>query len=140
MGIGRDQKYEQNLKNIYKDQPNLNFHGFLDQFSGDQLTELLGKSWIIVNTSVREGLPTSFLEAAASGCAILSGINPDGYTTNFGRQVVHGNYRAGLRYLLADNNWSIRGQRAREYTQRVFSLEESINRHLEIYQEFLKDE
>jgi hypothetical protein len=39
---------------------------------------------IVVNTSVREGLRTSFLEALANKCALLSSVNPGGATAKFG--------------------------------------------------------
>ena len=40
--------------------------GFVDQFQSARLQSILSQSWILVNTSVREGLPTSFLEALAN--------------------------------------------------------------------------
>jgi hypothetical protein len=39
---------------------------------------------VSMNTSVREGLRTSFLEALANKCALLSSVNPGGATAKFG--------------------------------------------------------
>lgn len=134
VGIGRDKIFEQNIINKYRNHPNLHFRGFVDQFSGDQLYDLLGKSWILVNTSIREGLPTSFLEAAANGCAILSEINPDNFSSRFGFHIRDGNFEKGLQELLSNNNWYQLGQDARNNAKMLFSLEESILNHLAAYQ------
>ena len=67
----------QELRRRFGGLPNLEMPGFVDQFAGTGLSDLLGESWILVNTAEREGLPTSFLEAFAHGCAILSRVNPD---------------------------------------------------------------
>lgn len=137
VGIGRDKKYEQQIMSEYKKYSNLHFRGFVDQFSGDDLNKLLGKSWILVNTSVREGLPTSFLEAAANGCAILSEIDPDGFTSNFGYHVQDGRFSNGLKTLLDDNTWLNYGQNARKFTKKIFSLDTSIKKHMEIYRNYI---
>ena len=42
------------------------FREFVDQFAGDALSRILAESWIIMNTSAREGLPNSMIEAAAA--------------------------------------------------------------------------
>lgn len=68
----------------------------------------LRESWVLVNTSVCECLPVSFLEAAAHSCAILSPHDPDGFATRFGNNVVDGGYASGLRWLL-EGNWSEAG-------------------------------
>lgn len=134
-GTGRNLAWEHDLRAAYRHIPNLEFAGFLDQFSGTQLTELLGKSWILINTSVREGLPTSFIEAAAHGCAILSGIDPDGFASRFGYHAKNEDYAAGLNYLLTNNHWASLGQNAREHVLHIFGLETSIQQHIKIYQE-----
>ena len=35
---------------------------------------LLSDTWVFVSTAVREGLPLTFLEAAAYGCPIVSSV------------------------------------------------------------------
>lgn len=139
-GTGRDHGWAQKLRSSYKDLPNLEFTGFLDQFSNDSLTDLLGRSWILVNTSVREGLPTSFVEAALHGCAILSGIDPDGFASQFGFHVKDGDFIAGLKHLLGNNAWAKLGSEARDYTTRMFSVEGSIQQHMKIYGDLVAHE
>jgi len=137
IGAGRDSGWERELKSRYGNLRNLNIRGFVDQFSGQGLLELFGKSWILVNTSARESLPTTFIEAAAHGCAILSEIDPDGFSSNFGYRVTDSNYAKGLRTLLYNNTWQKAGQLGMEYTRETFSLEKSMSDHMKAYEELL---
>ena len=91
--------------------------GFVDQFSGTALSDLLGESWILVNTAEREGLPTSFLEAFAHGCAILSRVNPDGLVSRFGHVVENDAFAEGLESLLRNHTWRVKGEGGRQYVR-----------------------
>ena len=107
--------------------------GFVDQFQSNALQTLLGESWILVNTSVREGLPTSFLEALANKCALLSSVNPAGVTERFGHFVENDNFAVGLEALLENNAWSQKGEAGWEYVRNTFEIEAVLDRHMEIY-------
>ncbi|MDP9139361.1 MAG: hypothetical protein M3O62_01030, partial [Pseudomonadota bacterium] len=107
--------------------------GFVNQFSDSRHKATCEKSWVLVNTSTREGLPNSFIEAASHACAILSQVNPDGFTSEFGYQVTDGDFVAGLRWLLTDNNWRRQGQKARQYALNTFEISSSIDLHEQIY-------
>jgi glycosyltransferase involved in cell wall biosynthesis len=87
----------------------------------------------MVNTSAREGLPNSFLEAAAHGCAILSSVNPDDFATRFGFYARNDNFIEGLRALLSDNRWQQCGVAGRQEMQEIFSLENAIDQHISVY-------
>ena len=65
VGKGQDAEYDAELQAPLRGLPNLEMPGFIDQFTGTALSDLLGESWILANTAEREGLPTSFLEALA---------------------------------------------------------------------------
>jgi glycosyltransferase involved in cell wall biosynthesis len=134
VGVGRDSSWEQELRSRYGHLSNLNIRGFVDQFAGSGLSDLLGKSWILVNTSARESLPTTFIEASAHGCAILSEIDPDGFSSNFGYHVTDGDYARGLQNLLDGNAWQMIGQSGMEYARSTFSLNDSINKHIQLYE------
>jgi len=136
-GESRDSKWETSLRETYSDLPNLKFHKNIDQFSSSLLSDLLARCWIIVNSSARESLPTTFVEAAVHGCAILGGINPDSFTEKFGYYVRDGNYEKGLAFLLAENKWLDKGNQAMEQTRTIFSPENSIREHINIYQDIL---
>lgn len=137
IGAGQDGNLDLKLYKQYGDIKNLEIVGFLDQFGGDELINLLGKSWILVNTSVREGLPTSFIEAAGHGCAIMSEIDPDDFSSRFGYHVKNGNYVAGLQYLLADSHWRELGTLGSRHAKGLFELRKSIQTHMEIYENIL---
>jgi len=65
----------------YTSIPNLKFLGLVDDKGKDVL---LKNVWAIVNTSVHEALPVSFLESFAYGKPVISCQNPDNFVENFG--------------------------------------------------------
>ena len=136
-GSSRDQDYESHLKARYTHLPNLELPGYVDQFRSPMIERALAESWVLVNTSSREGLPNAFLEAAAHGCAILSTVDPDGFATRFGIRVVNDDYAAGLADLLRAEHWRECGQRARRYIRDTFELNTAIGKHLAVYHELL---
>jgi len=137
VGAGRNSKWEKKLISRYEKIPNLNIRGFIDQFSGNELAELFSRCWVLVNTSARESLPTTFIEAAGHGCAILSSNNPGGFSSMFGYHVTDGDYVKGLQSLLAKNNWLEKGKNAMQYTHQIFSTKVSIEKHIQAYSEVL---
>jgi glycosyltransferase involved in cell wall biosynthesis len=134
-GTSRDPSYERQLRSRYADVPNLEMPGYVDQFGSPLIENTLSAAWILVNTSIREGLPNAFLEAAAHGCAVLSSTNPDGFVSRFGARVAGDDFAAGLDYLLTAQRWRECGARGREYVRNTFELELSMNRHLRHYRE-----
>lgn len=68
----------------YRDLPNLRFLGLV---GGEDKTRMLQRSWALVNTSIHEALPVSYLEAFAAGTPVVGSINPDGLVTRFGEPV-----------------------------------------------------
>ena len=65
----------------YMDTPNLHFAGHVDGAEKDQF---LRESKILVNTSIHEALPVSFLEALSYGVTLVSNRNPEDLTSKFG--------------------------------------------------------
>ncbi len=61
--------------------PNLKFLDFIDSQKKD---ELFRNAWALINTSVHEALPVSFLEAFAYGKPVISCQNPDNMVSRFG--------------------------------------------------------
>lgn len=139
IGKGQNTGWEHKIRHRYEGLPNLETVGFVDQFDPDSdLSEILGRSWILVNSSAREGLPTSFIEAAGHRCAILSAIDPDGFASNFGYHVQDGDFAKGLAYLLEANRWKQKGKVAYEHVSNIFSVKNAINEHVKVYQESLR--
>ena len=137
VGKGQDSAYDAELRRRYGNLPNLEMPGFLDQFSGTALSDLLGESWVLANTAEREGLPTSFLEAFAHGCAILSRVDPDRLVSRFGEVVEADGFGAGLDRLLAGDAWRGRGEGGRRYVHEHYELGNVVDRHLAVYREAL---
>jgi len=138
-GISRDPGWEASLRKRYGGFPNLDMPGFVDQFRSGLHTEILGKSWIMVNTAAREGLPNSFLEAAAHRCAILSGVDPDGFASRFGYHAAADDFTEGLARLLEGNRWRERSEKGHEYVRETFEIGRAIDLHLAAYGRALGD-
>jgi glycosyltransferase involved in cell wall biosynthesis len=138
VGKSADAEWDAELRRRYAGLPNLEMPGFVDQFSGTALSDLLGESWILVNTAEREGLPTSFLEAFAHGCAILSRVNPDGLVSRFGHVVENDAFADGLETLLRNDDWRVKGEGGRRYVEQYYELGAVVDRHLEIYSEVVR--
>jgi len=70
--------------------PNIEVLGHLD---GRVKAERLGASWIMLNTSIHEGLPISFVEGLQNQAPIVSCVDPEGVVSRFGHYV--GEFRGG---------------------------------------------
>lgn len=139
IGSSQDKKWENHLRKAYINLPNLEFTGFVDQFSSDLHSKILDKSWILVNTSTREGLPNSFLEAAAYRCSILSAVDPDGFASKFGYHAKNDDFKEGLDFLLEQNRWVEKGFKGYEYVKETFELNKAVDKHIHIYEQMLKN-
>jgi glycosyltransferase involved in cell wall biosynthesis len=132
VGRAHEASYDRYLRRTYGHLPNLQMPGFVSRFVADELYRWYEKAWVLVNTSAREGLPYTFVEAAAWGCAILSCVNPDGYAEAFGYYAQQDDFESGLAQLLA-GDWRRKGRLAAEHVRRTFSEENSLNEHLGWY-------
>ena len=137
VGKSRDRRWDEYLRKKYTGLSNLKMVGFVDQFNSNQHSDILNKSWIMVNTSTREALPNAFLEAAAHRCAIMSSVNPDEFALKFGYYAQKDDFEVGLDYLLENERWKQRGRLAYEYVRDKFILEKAMDRHIETYKKLL---
>ncbi len=133
-----DRQYEDELRRKYSGVPNLEMTGTIDPFETDRLQRILSSSWVLVNTAAREGLPITFLEAAANRCAILSAVDPDGFASSFGHCVADGDMQKGLAFLLQQDRWAGAGRRGFEYVGATFSSAIAVGAHLEAYRNVLE--
>ncbi|MFW1965579.1 glycosyltransferase family 4 protein [Acinetobacter guillouiae] len=78
-----DDKNSEIMKDYYAIE-NLHFAGHVD---GDKKEEYLRDAKILVNTSIHEALPISFLEALSFGTLLVSNRNPEDLTEKFGIHV-----------------------------------------------------
>jgi glycosyltransferase involved in cell wall biosynthesis len=134
VGKAHDEERDRRLRRLYGGIPNLELPGFVE---GREKIRLLEESWILVNTSVSECLPVSFLEAASHGCAILSFHDPDGFASNFGYHVTDGDLDRGLISLLEDDRWRGGGEKGYAYVSEVHEAEMVTDLHIEAYEALL---
>lgn len=137
VGASHDKAWDTYLRRKYSNLPNLEMPGFVNQFASERLNEIYAKSWILVNTAAREGLPNSFIEASAHGCAILSSVDPDNFASRFGYYAANDEFEAGLQFLLENKRWEIQGRQGYAYVKNTFSIEEAVQRHLDLYHDIL---
>lgn len=139
MGQGNEEfrNYDQTLRNAYAGVGNLEMAGLM---LGREKTGILEKSWVLVNTSIIECMPVSFLEAASEGCAILSHVDADGFASRFGCHVKTDSviaYRRGLEWLLEEKRCLALGKKAYKEVREYYALDEVIQRHIDVYQRLL---
>jgi len=135
MGRSHDPDTDMWLRKRYGGIPNLRLIGFVSE---EEKSRILERSWVLVNTSIREALPVSFLEALAHETPILSGENPDDLTSTFGYHVTDGSYARGLKVLLEDDDRRGKGRRGRRLIEEVYEVNKVVDRHVEIYRALLE--
>lgn len=117
----------------YNNIKNLSFVGHVD---GDEKAQFLKDSKILINTSIHEALPVSFLEALAYGTVLVSNRNPEDLTNKFGIWIgdVYGDgfdkvelYVNAIRELMSNEDIRIeKAERAIEYVKRIHSKDKFI--------------
>lgn len=110
--------YKLNIRS-YRKLRNLKIMGFVND---ETKFEILSKSCILCLPSIREGLPLVFLEACAHKTAILSSVNPDNFTSNFGHYVRDHNFEYGLKRLIERDLWKEKSKRGYAYVKKVHQL------------------
>jgi glycosyltransferase involved in cell wall biosynthesis len=114
---------------------NMHQVGFVEGVLKDGLLE---RSWVLVNTSVSECLPVSFLEALSNRCSILSNHDPDGLTSRFGFYTPIGDFENGLEFLLDGDRWRDLGNAGFRYVKENHEIGKVLDLHLEHYTELSK--
>ncbi len=133
-GSSQDERIRSEFEKAAARLENLDWRGFVNQFENEEIFEKLGKAWVLVNTAAREGLPVSFLEAWAHGCAVLSCNDPGGLVRRFGRVVEDEDYLTGLEWLIEEERWRQLGRRGREWVAERYEAEKALTRHVQLYE------
>ena len=123
------------LRERYQGIQNLEMPGW--QFGQDKV-RILEQSWVLINTSWRENLPVSYLEAAARKCAILAYDNSDDFSSAFGYWARRGDlddFAKGLTFLLEGDRWRALGERGYEYVRTTHEFDTAMDRHLRIFEQ-----
>jgi len=124
--------------NKYKDLPNLKMLGIVD---GPKKVEVFRQCWGLINTSIHEGLPVTFLEACSYGKCVISCLDPDHLVTRFGYYTGDilgegmdesslNKFSKQIEQLLSNKNERLdKGKKAREHVAKVHSFE-NFDNHL----------
>jgi glycosyltransferase involved in cell wall biosynthesis len=134
LGKAHDERLDRRLRERYGGIGNLSLPGLV---LGKEKEDILDEAWVLVNTSVSECLPVSFLEASAHRCAILSFHDPDGFASNFGFHADKGSLSAGLRWLLEDDRWRLMGEEGCRYVSEIHEFRRVIDLHIREYEKIL---
>lgn len=78
---------ELNKNSIIKDYANIENLHFMGHLDGQEKIEQLKRAKVLVNTSIHEALPISFLEAFSYGVVVVSNQNPDNLIYTYGKYV-----------------------------------------------------
>jgi len=123
----------QTLEKRYARYENIHVMRFVTE---EEKNRILDRSWILLNTSVREGLPITFLEAAAHGVSIIAPVDPDEYASKFGTFVPNGDFVGAIRQSVRQEDFRTSGQKGYEHVRRVHETNHVIQLHAEILSQF----
>jgi glycosyltransferase involved in cell wall biosynthesis len=135
MGKSHDPEKDRALRRTYSKVPNLTLTGFVSE---TEKQGILGRSWALVNTSIREALPVSFLEALACNTPVISGENPDELVSQYGYHVQGDDYESGLRWLLESDSWRGKGKMGRRHVERVYDADKVADLHIREYEKIIE--
>ncbi len=108
---------------------NVEYHGVV---RGEKKKKILSESWVLINTSIHEGLPCTFLEAFSYEMPVLSCLDPDALVSRFGlftgefsgyAYEAIDKFASGLEYLLT--NKAVRtekGRQGRGYIEKLYNF------------------
>ena len=137
IGRAHEPGYDRRLREQAAGIRNLELPGEASRFSGTELASWYERSWVLVNTSAREALPYTFLEALAHGVALLAPFDPDGVVSRFGAVVRAERFEEGLEGLLFGEAWRASGRAGAQWVRETFSEETSLTQHLDLYRRLL---
>lgn len=138
VGEAHDKRYDQLLRQAYGHLPNVEMPGFVPRFGRHTVSDYYEKAWILINTSAREGLPYTFMEAAAFGVAILSALDPEQFASRFGYYASKDDFEKGLNELLSNGLWRRRGEAGAQFVADTWNEDNCLDEHLRIYEELLR--
>ena len=131
-----DTNYD-HLRDLAAKRPNLQF---ISHVPFDRIDAYFLNAKILVNTSVSEGFPNTFIQAGKCATAILSlNVNPDGFLTRYSCGVVcDGSEQRlddGLRSLLGHDRYVEIGQNGRRYAKEHHDISKIVAQYKEIFTE-----
>lgn len=136
MGHSHSSENDIKLRTKFGKISNLCLTGFVSE---QEKSNILNKSWALVNTSIREALPVSFLESLAHKTPIISGENPENLTNRFGYHVASDDFSSALRKMIIDPGRKRKGEEGRKYVEKIHALDKVIEDHIQVYEKVLDE-
>jgi hypothetical protein len=133
-GTASDPTRDAALRDAARRIPNLRVAGYI---TGGEKDALLRRTWILCNTSLREGLPHSLQEGLAYGCALVARVDPDAIVSRFGVRVRGDDFEGALAGLLAHGEWRRRGTAGRACIEKHNEAETALDVHETLYRELV---
>ena len=125
---------EERLRAAAAEIANLSLPGVV---TGETKERLLRLAWILCNTSLREGLPRSFQEGLAHGCALVAAVDPDRLVSRFGAFAADRDFETAVRGLVESGAWKRRGAAGRAYVREHHGTEHALDVHESLYRELV---
>ncbi len=128
---------EKKLISEFSAYTNIHILGFIDE---ETKRKYIGEAWGLINTSIREGLPITFLEALAEGTPIISYVDPDNYTSKFGVKVDYTieSFKRGIEKSVSERLYEKIGDIEHEYASKKHGMSVIMNEHINLYEEMLE--
>lgn len=131
----REKKKNIEIIDKYKKLKNIEFVGHVE---GEEKIGYLKSAKILINTSIHEALPVSFLEALSYGTLLVSNRNPEGLTEKFGKWVgdVYGDGFDKVDLYVKATKWLMEHEQERQtmavaaidYVRKIHNREYIINK------------
>lgn len=141
VGKCADGRLEAELAQLTQEMPQFAYQGEVDP---DAVNDLIARATLLVNTSLAEGFPNTFIQSWLRGTPVLSlTVNPDSVITREGIGVCSGTFDQlvhDLRKLLQQPEICLHmGERGRRYALREHSLDNTVDLYEALFTRVLED-
>jgi len=137
MGHSHNQFFDEKIRKCYKNISNLQLTGFVSE---EEKSEILEKSWGLINTSIREALPVSFLEALAHETPIISCEDPEFLTSVFGYKVYSDSFVKTISEFLRNDEWINKGKKGRQHVEKFYDVNKVTKLQVKAYESVIESE
>ncbi|MEM3245926.1 MAG: glycosyltransferase family 4 protein, partial [Candidatus Micrarchaeaceae archaeon] len=130
-------RVETYLRKLYQNFSNIHILGFITE---EEKIAYLSKAWGLLNTSVREGLPVSFLEALAYETPLISYVDPDNYVSAFGiksKDLTVESYINAINKVVYNELYKTKGKAGRHFVEKEHETTIVMKKHISIYNKVL---
>jgi glycosyltransferase involved in cell wall biosynthesis len=121
-----------------KEAGELNNFNFLGVVPFDEIDKYFREASILVNTSMFEGFPNSFIQAWMNNIPVISLVDPDGIISDNDMGFHSKNFenlREDLKILLEDDKLRVQmGQNGRQYVEKEHDIKNIIQEYIKLFE------